>query len=233
MNIFVRWTIILLVVASIILLVFPVSWFPSFYDVRYMGWIGLGGAALIIILPWLARVKETAPDAGRKNKAADLMQMFLALMVASNALGDLGLYKLYLYGFEYDKVLHFFTPFLGALLIPFILNLRWGIRKSYAVLATFVIVVVCGAGWEVFEVAVDFVLKTHISGVYGLNVSRDTAFDFMFDVLGVALGLFGSFFLRGYFIGEKKIEKANFLTATAAASVFLVAVGFFASYAKM
>lgn len=197
MNIFVRWTIILLAVAGVILLIFPVPWFPSFYDVRYMGWAALGGVVLIFALPWLARVKEGAPDAGRKNKAADLMQMFLAFMIASNALGDLGLYKLYKIGFEYDKVLHFFTPFLGVIFVSLFLSGRFGISKAKSIAIAVAIFLACGVSWEVYEYLADMYLKTHISGVYGVDISTDTKFDLLFDLIGSSSGAVGAVFLWG------------------------------------
>ena len=63
------------------------------------------------------------------------------------------------------------------------------IRLSYAVVFALVAVVVCGAGWEVFERISDFLFKTHIVGIYASDVSNDTKFDLLFDAVGAVSGV--------------------------------------------
>lgn len=191
---FVKFSTVILFCAGIILLVFPVSWFPSFYDVRYMGFGSLVYAVLIIFLPRLLRVSENETDAARKNHAADLFQFVLAFNFISNAAGDLGLYKLYTVGFEFDKLLHFIIPFTSVIAISIILNQRLEIRKRYAIAMAFGFIILCGVGWEAYEYAADIILKTHISGVYGLYINTDTKFDFAYDVFGSVFGALGGVF---------------------------------------
>ena len=204
MNIFVKFSVAILFCAGIILLVFPVSWFPSFYDVRYMGFAGLAYAVLITFLPRLLRVPENETDAARKNHAADLFQFGLAFAFICNASGDLGLYQLYKVGFEFDKFLHFIVPIVSVVIISIILNQRWGISKSYSIAAAFGFVVLCSVGWEVYEYATDLILKTHISGVYGLDISTDTKFDLIYNASGSVLGALGGIFFWDSLISRLK-----------------------------
>lgn len=209
MNTFVEVSIVISFCAGIILLVFPVSWFPSFYDVRYMGVSALGYAVLIGFLPRLLRVSENETDAARKNHAADLFQFLLAFSFFGNAFGDLGLYKLYKVGFELDKLLHFLIPFVGVVIIAIVLNQRWGVRESYAIAAAFGFIIFCSLGWEVYEYAADIVLKTRISGVYGLDISTDTKFDLIYDALGSVLGALGGIFFWDSLISRLKIPRPS------------------------
>jgi len=204
MNTFVELSIVISLCAGIILLVFPVAWFPSFYDVRYMGLVCLVYAGLIVFFPRLFRVSENETDAVRKNQATDLFQFIIAFAFISNAFGDLGLYKLYKVGFEFDKVLHFLIPFTATIIISIILNERWGIRKIYAISVAFGFIILCSVGWEVYEYVADIVLKTHISGVYGLDISTDTKFDIFYDALGSIPGVLGGIFFWDSFISWTK-----------------------------
>lgn len=233
MKLFVKISVIILVSAGIILLIFPVAWLPPFSDIRYKGWAGIAGAVLILFLPRLVRPLEKNPDFNRKNQAADLFQFLLTFVFIGNALGGLGLYKLYSYGFEFDKVLHFFTPFLGVVIISFVLSGRWGIHQARAIPIALVIIILLGITWEIYEVLVDFLFKTHISGVYGLNVSRDTKFDLLFDVLGSASGAIASVYFWQYFSGTANINKTKIIKSVILAFILAIAIGFYAAYMKM
>lgn len=230
---FSKFLIVALTGAGFILLIFPVSWFPKFYDVRYMGWIGVVGATIIFLLPRLIRPKTETPNFDQKNQAVDLFQFLLAIAFMNNALGDLGLYKLYVYGFEFDKVIHFFNPLLAIIAISLVLNKRWGIRKGYSILIASGILLSFGVTWEIYEILADLILKTHIAGNFGLNVSRDTKFDLMFDVLGSTSGALCSIYFWKYFVGELKIKKSQIITTCIVILILTMAIGFLASYAKM
>jgi len=204
MNKFVKGSIYFLLIGGVVLLILPVDWFPSFYDVRYMGWMALISSALIFFLPSLIFPPKKALAPAGKNYAFRWLQSFLAFAFVSNALGDLGLYKLYQYGFEYDKLLHFVTPLLAAMTFSFVLNERWGVRPFRAALISFFVIVTIGVGWEVYEYLADFFLKTHISGIYGANISADTKSDLLFDFLGALIGAIGWLYLRRVFSQREK-----------------------------
>ena len=188
MKLFIRISVIALVFVGLILLLFPVDWFPSFYDVRYMGLAVFGGAAAIIILPRILNALTGATDDKNKKQAVNLFQFLLTVAMTSNALGDLGSYQLYKIGFQYDKLIHFSNSLLGVFIGAIVLYKLFEIRLPHAIAIAFIAVIVCGIGWEVFERISDFLFKTHIAGVYASDVSNDTKFDLLFDAIGAISG---------------------------------------------
>ncbi|MEK7583530.1 MAG: hypothetical protein AAB483_03985 [Patescibacteria group bacterium] len=146
------------IVAGVTLLVTPHAWWPKYYDVTYMGIAALVCAVAIWRVP--ARLKTP-----------------LAIILLLNASGDLGLYQLYKYGFEYDKVIHLASPLIATLALARFWNLRRAV----------IIVLVCGIAWELFEFLVDRYFKTRIFGVYHLFIWRDTILDMVLDGMGVAI----------------------------------------------
>jgi uncharacterized membrane protein YjdF len=110
-------------------------------------------------------------------------------VLALNALGALGLYKLYLVGFEYDKLLHFITPLilvLGAARFRMV----WYGRNINSALKWSLGVVLAGAiGWEVFELLSDVTFGTETMGLYGEGVVKDTIVDLVMNILGAVLAV--------------------------------------------
>ena len=194
MKLFITISIIALLFAGLILVSFPINWFPSFYDARYIGLAAIGGAAAIIILPRILNALAGTFGAKNRKQAIDLFQFLLTVAIISNASGDLGLYQLYKIGFQYDKLIHFSTSLLGVFIGAIILHKLFEIRLSYAIVFAFIAVIVCGIGWEVFERISDFLFKTHIAGVYASDVSNDTKFDLLFDAIGSMAGVITSIF---------------------------------------
>src|SRR3989339_183428 len=196
MRKFVKFSIIFLLASGIFLLISPIRWFPEFYDVRYMGIAAFICAAAIFFLPKIFLVPAGAPGAEKKNKSADLFQVGLSLAIINNALGDMGLYQLYKVGFEYDKFIHLTTSFLAILIIATVLEGRFEVRVFYSILVALIIVVFAGLFWELFEYLSDTVLKTHIYGVYGVNINSDTQFDILSNVVGSLAGVLVLFFKK-------------------------------------
>lgn len=188
MKIFIKIAEYSLLGAGFILLLLPVPWFPGFYDVRFMGWAALVEAALIYFLPKAFHVTDDASNSVRKNHVVHLFQALLAFSFFVSALGDLGLYQLYKYGIQYDKALHLSIPLAAVFVIALVVQERFEVRVGYAALSAFLFVIFCAVSWEVIEYVADHFLKTHIDGVYGLNVSSDTKLDLLFDLLGSIIG---------------------------------------------
>lgn len=180
----------LLALAGVVLLFAPVSWFPSFYDVRYMGFAALVGPAVVFLLSKWLRVSTEDPRAEEKNRAVDLLQFWMSLVILVNALGDLGLYQLYRIGFEFDKVVHFSVALMTMVVVPRILILRFRIRTFQAYAITFGIAFVGSFVWELYELFMDWMWHTRLLGVNGLDVPRDTAWDIVYDMAGILTGLF-------------------------------------------
>jgi len=189
MRLFIKISIYLLFIIGVILLIFPINWFPSFYDVRYIGLAAISGVAAIIILPLIFNALASTSDVENKKQAINLFQFLLAIIIMFGTIGDLGLFQLYKIGFQYDKLVHFSTALLGVFIGAVVLRKLFEIRLSSAVVFAFIAVILCGVGWEIFERLSDFLFRTHIAGVYASDVSNDTKFDLLFDALGAVSGV--------------------------------------------
>lgn len=103
--------------------------------------------------------------------------------------GELGLYQLYRYGFQYDKFAHFVVSMLFAFILGEALKewTRFPSRK----IVWLVILIMFGSGilWEIFEAASDYLFKTQEWGVYGNYLAWDTVADIGFNTLGALAGV--------------------------------------------
>lgn len=160
MKFFPKIAIVFFIISGILLLVTPTAWWPRFYDLPYMGWAALVCAMAIALAP-------------------ERFKAMLAAILFLNASGDLGLYELYHYHIEYDKVIHFVSPLIATLTL----------RKYYSWKQTVLIIVAFALGWELFEFLADALIKTHLFGVFRQHVWSDTAGDLAMNCLGVILGL--------------------------------------------
>ncbi len=179
------------------MLLLPTHWFPSFYDVRYVGYASFLGAFLILFLPAMIRVAQYVPNAHKKNQAVDSFEFFISFTFMGNALGDLGLYQLYRIGFEFDKLLHFVIPGIAIYMLTILFYHRFEMQYSYALLAALLLTIFGSVTWELYEYASDYFFRTHIFGVDGFDVTNDTAFDLLFDIGGTTGGAIFSL-LREY-----------------------------------
>ncbi|MEK7616106.1 MAG: hypothetical protein AAB420_02790 [Patescibacteria group bacterium] len=156
------------ILAGLVLLLTDKAIWPTYYDLPYMGWAALVCALAIWVLP------KVGPWDPLKVRP---LQTALALILLFNASGDMGLYELYKYGFEYDKIIHFVSPLIATL----------ALARAYG-LRTAIIIVVSGAfAWELFEFLADTFIKTHLFGVYRHQILRDTLTDIAMNVMGVVL----------------------------------------------
>ena len=177
-----------LLLGGILMTFLPISWFPKFYDVRYSGWSMLAGALLIYFLPSILRVPADSPNAAKKNRAADLFQFLIALAIIADALGALGLYELYQFGIPYAYILHVCIPLISVILLSIVLNMRFEIHLPYAAVIAFILVLICGIGWEVFENLSDHFLNTHLTGPDQSTSYNTTMLNLIQDTIGALLG---------------------------------------------
>lgn len=152
-----KYAIAFFVVAGLVLLITPHPWWPSFYDLPYMGIAALVCAGLVWIVP-------------------DQFKTPLAIILLLNASGDLGLYELYRFGFQYDKIIHLTSSLIATLVLARVL----GFRRAA------LIVIAAGIAWELFEFVMDRYFKTRLFGVYHLFVWQDTMVDAVCNLMGVA-----------------------------------------------
>lgn len=181
---------IFFVLASLVLWALPGKLVPGFYDRYYMIIANLLSVGIIYGLPRLFAVPQDAPDAPTKNQVVDYFQLFLTAIIMGDALGNYGLYELYKVGFEFDKLLHFAVTFSSLLILPRLVEARFSMRPRRAMLLIFFIIISCGVLWEVYEFLADFILGTHLFGVFHSgDISQDTKMDLLCDVGGSTLGL--------------------------------------------
>ncbi len=153
----------LMAVSGGVLLVSPKIWWPTYYDLPYMGYAGIACALVVALLYKVPQI-----------------QLGFAIIFALNASGDLGLYELYRHGFEYDKVIHVLSP----MIMTIVLARYWGSWKKAVG-----VVLMCAIGWELYEFLADAILKTHLFGVYRHQVLRDTIMDLVMNVIGMGIGV--------------------------------------------
>lgn len=180
---------IFLAAVGMALLIAPPAWVLFIQDVHFTGVSILVWVAVVYFLPQGLKVSENAPDAANKNQATELLQFLLVVAVAGDALGSLGLYKLYTTHFGYDKALHFFVPFLGVAIVYAILRIRF-MRQRYAALGiAFGVVVGCAVGWEVVEYVCDLIFNSHLQGFYRADIYADTVRDLLYGLAGSGIGV--------------------------------------------
>jgi hypothetical protein len=189
MKLFPKIIFYLLLAAGILMTFLPLSWFPSFYDVRYSGWSMIGTALIIYFVPLLIRVPSNSPDAEKKNKAANLLQLFLTLTILADALGALGLYELYDYGIPYSYILHVTMTFAGVIILTIVINQRFDVRIIKAAVIAFIIVLSWGVVWEIYENLNDHVFGTHLTGASQTSTKNTTDLNLIQDTIGASCGL--------------------------------------------
>jgi len=189
MKLFPKIIFCLLLGAGILMTFLPISWFPSFYDVRYSGWSMIGGALIIYFLPLLFRVPANSSDAEKKNKAIDLLQFLIALAIIADALGALGLYELYRYGIPYSYILHIIMPLISVIILARVINQRFDIRLTQAALIALLIVLFWGVVWEIYENLNDHFFGTHLAGASQTSSENTTVLNLIQDTIGASCGL--------------------------------------------
>lgn len=174
----------LLVLMGCILLVFPKEWFPNFYSPIFLGVIAVISPLLIHLPKWI--LKRSSP---RKRKLVLEMRSVIAFSLLVNFAGELGLFQLYKYGFEYDKLAHFSVSMLFSFMLGESLKEWENFSVKKRILVTLLIVFASGILWEFFEASSDFLFKTKVWGVYGQHLVTDTYTDIFCNTLGGIAGI--------------------------------------------
>ncbi|MBI5401710.1 DUF2238 domain-containing protein [Candidatus Wolfebacteria bacterium] len=188
---FINFSITIFIVAGLLLFIGKKNWFPGFYNPDFMSAMSFI-AVLIIILPSFLFKAENS----NKQKVVVKIQNTLAATLILNGIGSLGGFKLYLIGFEYDKLVHFLVSFILFFgLVDFISDWK-EISYKKAIIISIIIIFSIGVAWEILEFLFDFFFKTQTLGVYGKDTIKDTAFDLIYNTLGLLSATFLKFFRR-------------------------------------
>ena len=179
MKIFVRLTIVMYVVAGFLLLFGPQNWFPSFYHTTTMGILAFV-SAFLILLPQVVLKKH------KNTIMFSKFQFLVALSVLINGAGGLGLYRLYLVGFQYDKLTHFVTPLILTVAAFIFLTHFWKWNDKKALIVSAILVFMLGLFWELLEHVANLIFA---EGVFVLGGGGSVALDTILDVMANTLGI--------------------------------------------
>jgi hypothetical protein len=173
---------LLMLLGGGVLLIAPQSWFPSFYAPRFMG-IGALIFAMVTLSPeWLLE-----PHTPGQSKAREQLQVHVALSLALSGAGELGLWQLYLIGFEYDKMVHILIPALLTYAFSRFIYTWWETPWKKTVIRTALVILFVSLLWEGVEFYSDQIFGTQLFGVYGEHLSIDTIVDVICDILGIGI----------------------------------------------
>ncbi len=179
---FINFSIIVFIVIGIILLLGKKDWFPEFYNPVYMGLFAFISAFLL----------HSSPKIFYKLNQIDSekLQLTVASALLLNGIGSLGLFKLYVVGFEYDKLVHFIVPLIFTVNFAGIFNKWHGLVFGRSLIMAAVAIFLLGLFWEIFEFSSDVLFGTETFGIYGKEALRDTIQDISANVLGILAGIF-------------------------------------------
>jgi hypothetical protein len=181
---FLKFSSTLLVLIGLFLLVAPSEWFPDFYNPIFMGVLALI-SPILIYLPRFILTRSTP----QKRKLILDMRSIIAFALLVNFAGELGLFQLYRYGFEYDKFAHFIVCMAFAFILGESLREWEHLHAKKLVVIVFLVVFASGVVWEGLEASSDFLFKTQEWGVYGEHLVLDSYKDLVFNSLGAIAGI--------------------------------------------
>lgn len=185
MNKFIKLTVVIYVLMGVILILVPQNWFPDFYKPNFMAILAFV-SAFLIVLPGFIFKSENA----RKKHSLEKIQIILAIGLLINGLGGLGLYKLYLIGFQYDKLTHFITPLIFSVGLAYFLEAWFGLTLKKALVFSVAMVIFGSFLWEFLEWFSDYFFDTELLGGGTGQILRDTLFDLMANAVGIFVGVF-------------------------------------------
>lgn len=176
-----------LLVASLVLLAGPSTWFPSLYRPRLMALTAVVYVLCIQLPVWVFRLPRgrAANDDLELLKRRTNLQVGLALGFALSGLGSLGLWGLHEVGIPYDAIVHAaFSGLIMACGAP-MLSAWYGLSRTKAILVVGVLVACSGVAWELVELASDRLLQF---GYFGELFDRNSIFDLVANIAGASVG---------------------------------------------
>lgn len=186
--------------AAVILGLGNPDWFPEFYRPHLMASLAL----VSIFIIFLPRMIFKHSDNKTRTKALDELEGVTAISLFLNGLGGLGLYKLYLVGFPYDKLVHFLVSFIFIVALSRFIEIWYKKSTNQSLLIAAALVIMAGLGWEVIEAVSDKVLNTQLLGGGSSRIFEDTLWDVAMDLTGVILGV-GTVLLQNHKVVVPKV----------------------------
>ena len=185
MKTFINLSIAVYLLIGILLLIIPSETFPGFYKPSLMASLAIV-SAIFVISP---RIIFRKPKDKQSERALLKLQFITTLALVMNGLGGLGLYKLYKYGFPYDKFTHLVTPFIFV--IGFSHFIRVWFRKNIitSIFASSVLVLFGAIAWEFLEAFSDRVAGTNLLGGGSGGIFWDTFWDSAMNLFGIGFGI--------------------------------------------
>lgn len=173
----------MLVVIGFSLLLWPKERLPDFYHPVFMGITAIL-SPFFIYAPFIRIMADTP----RKWKLILRIRSVVTLAILMNVAGQLGLFQLYRFGFEYDKFTHFTVSMLFAYMLCEALTewVRFDLRRT--IVTASLIMFGAGIAWEGIEFSADMLFGTQEWGVYGKDTISDTLRDILFNTLGIFSG---------------------------------------------
>ena len=140
-----------------------------------------------VFLPTGDLPKGDKPKDLEQKKILDLIQISMVAGLSLSTLGGLGLFKLYKFGFQYDKFLHFLNSFIFTIIIAKLYEQwrRFSFKKS--IILSIIIIFFVGAIWEIYELVADTLFKTQMLGQYGEFITKDTIWDLAMNFFGIII----------------------------------------------
>ncbi|HCU71035.1 MAG TPA: hypothetical protein DIC35_04800 [Candidatus Moranbacteria bacterium] len=181
---FIKLSIAIFLIAAIAMFASPKEWRYFLYHPIYLGIVFLVSAFLIYFPQIVFRFTVQEKKEMIRKTQATLASAFLL-----NALGEFGFYKLYLIGFEYDKLIHLVNSMLFSFLLGKILVIWKNFSFRQTVWRTVLAIFIGGVGWELWEIFSDFVFHTLEWGVYGEHNFVDTIGDLIWNCAGILMGV--------------------------------------------
>lgn len=183
------------IITGMIFIIGKKDWFPDFYYPLFMAVISFI-SAFAVILPKLI----FKPAGDEKIKIVADLQSAIAICLLMNGAGGLGLFKLYLIGFEYDKAIHFIVSLVLFLSISEFIHKWYNMNLKKSIIISVLLIFGAGISWEILEFLSDLLFKSKSFGIYGSQIGPDTIKDVISNVLGILAGL-----------GIKKLKNKSFI----------------------
>ncbi|MDO8443282.1 MAG: DUF2238 domain-containing protein [bacterium] len=174
------------VIGGFVLILGKRAWFPDFYNPIYNGIMAFVSTFLIILPRLIFKPKDS-----EQEKILDLVQAGALIVLSLSALGGLGLFQLYKFGFQYDKLVHFVASAIFTIAAMKLCQQWYKMSFKKSIILSIIIIFLAGIAWELYEFLADVLFGTQMFGVYGQYIIKDTTWDIIMNCLGIVAAVAG------------------------------------------